>query len=89
MSSKTWRAWGVQDKHDGRSYLIGSASVASGVNGLQGCTHSLMFATRKQCREYISERWGYIRTRKDLRSPPYNFRMPKVVRIEISARVIQ
>ncbi len=43
----------------------------------------LLFATRRAAMEYIRPRYGYILTRKDLRAPPYNWRLPKPVRVEV------
>ena len=43
----------------------------------------LLFPTRAKARKYISDKWGYIRTRPDLRRPPHNWRMPAAVRVEV------
>ncbi len=42
-----------------------------------------LFHTRRECLEYIQERWGYIRDRKDLRCEPHCWRVPKPVRVEV------
>lgn len=43
----------------------------------------LLFTSRRAAMEYIRPRYGYILTRKDLRAPPYNWRLPKPVRVEV------
>jgi len=40
----------------------------------------ILFRTRKEAREYVKKRYGYIKGRKDLRKAPFGFRMPKIVR---------
>lgn len=42
-----------------------------------------LFRTREECREFIKERYGYIKNRDDLRRPPHNWRMPVAVRVEV------
>ena len=49
----------------------------------------LLFPTRKKATEYIREEWGFIRNREDLRRPPYNWRMPKAVRVEVILREVK
>ena len=46
----------------------------------------LLFTTRAKARTYIDEKWGYIRTRTDLRQPPHNWRMPVAVRVQVIFR---
>lgn len=46
----------------------------------------LLFTTRQAAREYAQERYGYILTRKDLRSPPHNWQIPKPIRVEVVFR---
>ena len=47
-------------------------------------TKPLVFDTRSEAREHAEKRYGYIRTRKDLRGPPHNWRMPVPVRVLVS-----
>lgn len=49
----------------------------------------LLFTTRLAARRYIHERYGYILTRKDLRSPPFNWRLPWPVRVEVVFREVK
>jgi hypothetical protein len=43
-----------------------------------------LFVTRKQCREWIAEKYGYIKTRRDLREEPHGWRIPRPVRVTIT-----
>lgn len=44
----------------------------------------LLFYTRREARQYINSRYGYIRTRADLRAPPFSWRMPQARRIIVN-----
>lgn len=44
----------------------------------------LLFLTRQKAREYIEARYGYIKTREDLRRPPYNWRLPQAVKVKVA-----
>lgn len=56
---------------------------------LDGTTHHLIFEncrpvffdSRHEARKYANEKYGYIKSRKDLRVEPHGWRMPKPVRI--------
>lgn len=48
-----------------------------------GCNYHL-FRTKKAANEFIREHYGYIAKRKDLRSAPHNWRMPKAVLVGVS-----
>lgn len=43
----------------------------------------LLFFRRQDARKYIAASYGYIKHRKDLRSPPLNWRLPKAVRVSV------
>jgi hypothetical protein len=43
----------------------------------------MLFPTKKKAEARITERYGYVRTRKDLRAEPHGWRMPKAIRVEI------
>lgn len=89
--NREWYAWGVRWESNSRldgeqRWLIGSANTLHYIHyitELQGCTGSLMFESRRACQEYIKEKYGYIRDRKDLREEPHGWRMPKATRIKI------
>jgi len=42
-----------------------------------------LFRTRRECRTFIKERYGYIAERKDLREEPHGWRLPQAVKVEI------
>ncbi len=42
-----------------------------------------LFRTRRECRTYIKDRYGYIAERPDLRSEPHGWRIPQAVKVEI------
>jgi len=46
-----------------------------------------LFKTRREAREYAVKHHGYIRTRKDLRGPPFNWRMPRAIVVSVTAIV--
>jgi hypothetical protein len=45
-----------------------------------------MFRTRREARAYAQEKYGYIKTREDLRREPHGWRMPAPVRVSILPR---
>lgn len=48
-----------------------------------GVKFPAIFATRRECREFIEQEYGYIRDRADLRSEPHCWRVPTAVRVKI------
>ena len=64
-------------------------------NNLDGETRHIMyerglpivFGTRQEARDWIRERYGYIRHRKDLRREPHGWRLPSPVRIKVITRI--
>ena len=40
-----------------------------------------IFKTRRECRQYITVRYGYIKGRPDLRREPHGWRMPRPVKV--------
>ena len=40
-----------------------------------------LFRTRRECRDFIRENYGYIEHRDDLRSEPHGWRLPKAVKV--------
>ena len=56
-------------------HFIGSPDAASG---------TMLFKTRAEARAYIAERWGYIKRRPDLRAKPFEWRMPRAVRVIVT-----
>ena len=47
-----------------------------------------VFATRQQARNYAREQYGYIKDRPDLLGPPHNWRVPRVVKVEVTVEQI-
>ena len=46
----------------------------------------IVFRTRQEARHWINEKYGCIRHRKDLRSEPHGWRMPKALRIDVTVK---
>ena len=49
-------------------------------NGL--CSPAL-FRTRRECRVFIKDKYGYIASRPDLRAEPHGWRMPQAMKVKI------
>ncbi len=45
-----------------------------------------LFRTRRQCRDFIKAKYGYIAERKDLRSEPHGWKMPIPVKGKLELR---
>jgi hypothetical protein len=43
-----------------------------------------IFRTRQEAREYISNNYGYIKFREDLKRPPFNWKMPVPIKINLT-----
>lgn len=71
--------WRCQNRMDGyRAWLLGSPD--------HQC-RTLLFDTRAAAREFIAEKYGYIRTRPDLRREPHGWEMPMPVKVKIEVRL--
>ena len=68
-----WAAqWHSKNKLDGeRQYLVH-----------QDCL-PVLFRTRRECREFIREKYGYISERSDLQEEPHGWRMPQPVKVSV------
>lgn len=44
----------------------------------------LLFLSRRRARDFVKERFGYIKNRPDLRAEPHGWKMPKVVRVNVT-----
>jgi hypothetical protein len=42
-----------------------------------------LYRTRREAREAIDRHMGYIRDRPDLRRPPFNWRLPRAVMVNV------
>jgi hypothetical protein len=49
---------------------------------------SSLFSTRREARKYNNERFGYIRTRPDLKAEPHGWLMPVVVKVKVTIEEI-
>lgn len=43
----------------------------------------ILFKTRRECRQFINDKYGYIKERKDLREEPHGWRLPRAVKVII------
>jgi len=43
----------------------------------------VLFKTRRKAREYITEKYGYIAGRPDLKGEPHGWRMPQAIKVKI------
>ncbi len=69
-----WAAlWRSENRLDGKTEYIICENLSP-----------VLFKTRKKTREFIEERYGYIRERKDLREEPHGWKIPRPVRVKIS-----
>ena len=48
-----------------------------------GPTKPLLYSTRDEARADALKRYGYIKTRPDLRREPYGWRLPRPVRVDL------
>ncbi len=73
MSAQLWSPkWLSCNQLDGqREYLIWDKLMP------------VLFRSRRECREWIERKYGYIRERDDLRKEPHGWRLPRPVRVEL------
>lgn len=45
-----------------------------------------LFRSRRECRAFIEEKYGYIREWPDLRSEPHGWRMPRAVQVIVCVK---
>lgn len=82
-----WGAeWYSKNLLDGETRHVIWEATGGGPSG--PVAQPVIFRTRDEARQYVKDRYGYIRTRQDLRREPHGWRVPRVVRIEVTARVI-
>ncbi len=76
--------WHSENKLDGvTEHLMGlwpDYKRSSNVSGY----YKGVFQTRQQARDFNNKHNGYIRNRPDLRAEPHGWRMPKVVKVEVT-----
>jgi len=42
-----------------------------------------LFRTRRECRDFIKEKYGYIAERPDLQNEPHGWRLPQAIKVKI------
>lgn len=80
--------WRSENHLDGKTeYLVGpfSFSATKTPSHFDGYTKAI-FRTRQIAREFATEKYGYIRRRKDLRREPHGWKTPVVVRVTVEVR---
>ena len=76
--------WESNNQLDGhRAWLCGCAQHMLRPSHLAGYT-TMVFKSRREAREYISRRYGYIADRPDLKQEPHGWKMPRPVRVTVS-----
>ena len=73
MMGKIWAAeWHSRNILDGETrYIINENYVPK------------LFHTRRACRQFIQEKYGYIAIRPDLRQEPHGWRMPTAIKVKV------
>jgi hypothetical protein len=69
-----WHSWNRLDGH--QRHLVWDYGTHPGAFKL--------YRTRRECRAFIEERYGYIRDRPDLLGEPHGWFMPRAVRVEVN-----
>ena len=88
----TWTAWGIRWESENNldgvwQHLICVQHWYSDTDSvLTGC-RLMMFNKKKECQKYINDVWGYLFgiDAKYLRKEPHGWRIPKAVKITITA----
>lgn len=62
-----------------------SSHLSTGWEGPAG----VIFKTRLAARAWLEEHYGYMRTRKDLKTYPHDWKMPRVVRVKLTVEEIR
>jgi hypothetical protein len=76
--------WGVLWRSDSR--LDGKREVLKG--DPDAITRTLLFETRAGARAYVHQWYSYIANRPDLQAEPHGWKMPKVVRVALTAELV-
>jgi hypothetical protein len=74
--------WRSKNEIDGeREFLLGIYYSVPKPE-FMGCP-KLLFRTRKAAREFIADKFGYIRKRPDLKAEPHGYKMPIPVKVSV------
>lgn len=72
MTSRWGILWRSENRLDGkRQYFLWDGTLP------------LLFRSRADAREYISDRFGYIAERPDLRREPHGWKMPSPIKVDV------
>jgi hypothetical protein len=79
--------WGIQwhskNLLDGRTeHLCGRARI-DGHPAISGYK-IMVFASRKDARDYLKTEFGYIAKRSDLKTEPHGWEVPRVVKVKVT-----
>ncbi len=77
MAVKSATRWGLLWHSKNRKNGVSECII------YRNCVPAL-FVTRREARNYAKRRYGYIKTRTDLRGEPWGWRMPRPVRLTVS-----
>lgn len=87
-TKKCWAAkWKSVNKLDGKTEHLCSISPATDLAMIQmgfSPIRIALFRTRNECRRWIDQEYGYIRTRADLQAEPHGWRVPTPVRVTVT-----
>ncbi|MGH6822030.1 MAG: hypothetical protein ACREC4_00835 [Methylocella sp.] len=75
---------GYREHLNGRVFL-GSAPLPPECGGYA----PMLFQTKREAQELCRKQYGYIAKRNDLRVEPHCWRMPKVIRVNVTIEEIQ
>jgi len=83
-------AWGIlwrsESQLDGKDeHLIGTWPYGAPIQ-YQGY-NTAVFRTRDDARKFLQEHYGFIKNRPDLRKEPHGWKMPKIVKVDVSVDV--
>lgn len=75
--------WRSKNKLDGeRQYLQGGSRHNPPY--MFGGYKTMVFASRALARHYVKQHYGYMRGRQDLKDEPHGWKMPQVVKVNVT-----
>lgn len=81
--------WREDSWLDGKSeYLIGRFGSGGKIPDILSGYITMVFKTREQARKFVKRKFGYIRKRPDLRREPHGWKMPVVVKVNVTVEEI-
>ena len=77
--------WESRNRLNGKTvFLIGVAGNLEPRPAWLRGYRTMVFETRREAGAYIKNKYSYIAKRKDLRTEPHGWRVPKAVRVQVS-----